>query len=287
MNIKIPYNIYEKERISDQDFDRLSTFVTHHYGIKLPKVKKVMVEGRLQKRLRATGVGNFNTYLELIFSEQGKAEIVNMIDAISTNKTDFFRESAHFDYLITHLLPTYLEVKNKKNISIWSAASSTGEEIYTLAMVFEEYNSKQEFSGKIDYKILGTDISVEAIKTAKSAVYAYDRIKDVPLELRDKYFLRSKDRSANKVRVIPTLRSKATFQRLNLMDNQYTLSGEFDIIFCRNVLIYFDKETQEAVINKLCQKLRVGGLFFLGHSESIIGKNVPLEQLKPTIYKRI
>jgi len=286
VDLKLPY-INEKERISDEEFQRLSVFVTKNYGIKLPQIKKIMVEGRLQKRLRITQTNNFRNYLALIFSDEGKAEIVHMIDAISTNKTDFFREPSHFELLTDHLLPNYLSKNQKKQISIWSAASSTGEEIYTLAMSIEELNESRDFSDKIDYKILGTDISVEAIKTAVSAVYNQDRIKDLPVALRNKYFLRSKDREAKQVRVISGLRNKTTFQRLNLMDSQYAVSGEFDVVFCRNVLIYFDKITQEAVINKLCQKLKKGGYFFLGHSESIIGKEVPLKQLKPTVYEKI
>lgn len=287
MSSELPYIAYEKQKLTDAEFNRISTFVTGNFGIRLPKEKKVMVEGRLQKRLRATGCSDFKNYLELVFSEQGKEELINMIDAISTNKTDFYRESAHFDFLINTVLPQFREKNQKRNLSIWSAASSTGEEIYTLAMVLEEYNQKISFDQQLDYRILGTDISVEALRQAVNAVYKFDRIKDVPFDLRAKYFLKSKDRESNTVRVIPKLRNRVTFRRLNLVDSHYSLEQNFDIIFCRNVLIYFDKATQESVINKLCGKLSKGGYFFLGHSESILGKNVPLKPILPTIYERI
>lgn len=287
MDLNLPYTVYEKQKLSDTEFGRLSTFVTTNYGIRLPKEKKVMVEGRLQKRLRATGSSNFKIYLEMVFGEGGEDELVHMIDAISTNKTDFYRESAHFDFLTNTVLPEYRELNQKRNLSIWSAAASTGEEIYTLAMVLEEYNLRQKNDKQLDYKILGTDISVEALKQAINAVYKFDRIKDVPYDIRSKYFLKSKNRESNTVRVIPRLRSKATFKRLNLIDGQYDVDQQFDMVFCRNVLIYFDKVTQESVINKLCQRLRKGGYFFLGHSESILGKNVPLKPILPTIYEKI
>ena len=283
----MPYTVYEKQKLTDSEFNRISTFVTGNFGIRLPREKKVMVEGRLQKRLRATGCGSFKAYLELVFGDHGQNELINMIDAISTNKTDFYRESAHFDFLTNTVLPQFREKNQKKNLSIWSAAASTGEEIYTIAMVLEEFNLKVPFDQQLDYRILGTDISVEALRHAINAVYKFDRIKDVPFELRAKYFLKSKDRTSNTVRVIPKLRNKTTFRRFNLIDNQYEMDQKFDIIFCRNVLIYFDKATQESVINKLCEKLSKGGYFFLGHSESILGKNVPLKSILPTIYERI
>ncbi len=284
MSYDISKAFYEKRKLSDTDFRRLSHFITSNYGIKLPPVKKVMVEGRLQKRLKVTGIATFDEYLEYVFSKEGKAELLEMIDAISTNKTDFFRESSHFDFMMNELLPEFS--KSGQRLNIWSAASSSGEEIYSLAIVIEEFNTANE-RNRINYNILGTDISIEILKKAVKAVYHHDRIRELPMPLRNKYFLRSKDRKANLVRVIPELRSKARFKRLNLMDHDYDVENDFDIIFCRNVLIYFDKETQEKVINKLCRKLKVGGYFFLGHSESIIGKNVPLTQLEPTIYKRI
>lgn len=273
-----------KQRMTDAEFKKISEFITSEYGIKLPDFKKTMVEGRLHKRLRTTGIRSFKEYIDLVFSDTGKCELLEMVDAISTNKTDFFRESTHFDFLSNKLLPE-ISSNNQRHLKIWSSAASSGEEIYTIAIVLEEYLA-QSNSSRIDYSILGTDISVDKLKAAVSAVYHNDRIKDIPTALRDKYFLKSKDNNKKEVRVIPSLRSKAEFRRQNLMDARYSVDSDFDIIFCRNVLIYFDKELQERVINKLCDKLKVGGYFFLGHSESIIGKSVPLKQVMPTVYKK-
>ncbi len=283
MSVDIPNNTWhEKKHMTENQFMRLSEYVTENYGIKLPIAKKIMVEGRLQKRLKANGMASFDQYLEYVFSDVGHNELVEMIDAISTNKTDFFREATHFDYLQQSILPAYAN----KSVKIWSAASSSGEEIYTIAIAIEEYNRLNPQS-KVNYSILGTDINVDILKHAIKGVYKHDRINDVPYEIRSRYFLRGKKPNFDLVRVVPHLRSKASFKRLNLMDNDYNVDHDFDIIFCRNVLIYFDKETQEKVINKLCSKLKTDGFFFLGHSESILGKNVPLKQLEPTIYKRL
>lgn len=271
--------------MSDDEFKKISSFITSNYGIKLPDIKKTMVEGRLQKRLRATGITNFKEYIALVFSEEGKAELLEMIDAISTNKTDFFRESLHFDFLTKTLLPKYSNEHTSGTLKIWSSAASSGEEIYTIAFVIEEFIEKMSFP-KINYSIVGTDISVGKLKTAISAIYHSDQVKDVPMELMKKYLLRSKDRNSQMVRVVPSIRKKTTFERLNLMDKTYQLDTNFDVIFCRNVLIYFDKETQERVINRLCNHLKPKGFFFLGHSESIIGKEVPLKQIMPTVYQK-
>lgn len=273
-----------KQRMTEVEFKEISEYITSQYGIKLPDFKKTMVEGRLQKRLRKTGISSFKEYIALVFSDVGKDELVEMVDAISTNKTDFFRESTHFDYLSSTLLPAY-EKNGQRFLKIWSSAASSGEEIYTIAMTMEEY-SNAPTTKRIDYQILGTDISVEKLKEAVTAVYSQERIKDIPVEVRDKYFLKSKDSKKQKVRVVPSLRSKVEFKRQNLMDNRYGVDNDFDIIFCRNVLIYFDKQLQEKVIVKLCDKLKNGGYFFLGHSESIIGKSVPLKQVMPTVYKK-
>ncbi len=281
----IPNIVESPKRMSTDEFKQISEFITTHYGIKLPDFKKTMVEGRLQKRLRKTGIPSFSAYIDLVFSKHGKEELLEMIDAISTNKTDFYRESSHFDFLTGTLLPKFTKEHAGQKLKIWSAAASSGEEIYTIAMVMEEYNST--INGAINYSILGTDISVEKLKTAISAIYPEDRIKDIPVLIRDKYLMKSKDSSRKVVRFIPSIRSKAQFKRLNLMDNRYDVDDDYDIVFCRNVLIYFDKDLQERVINKLCEKLKPGGYFFLGHSESIIGKKVPLKQIEPTVYQKI
>jgi chemotaxis protein methyltransferase CheR len=208
-----------------------------------------------------------------------------MIDQVSTNKTDFFREPAHFEFLNDHVLPEHQKYNSRNPINIWSSAASSGEEIYTIGMSIEEYN--EQHNTKVNYSILGTDISVGILKKAVNAIYDEERIVNIPLELKRRYFLKSKNKLKRTVRINSQLRQKSKFQRLNLMDDFYDVPDNFDVVFCRNVLIYFDKKTQEKVVKKQCMKLRKDGYFFLGHSESIIGLDLPLKQIKPTIYKKI
>ncbi len=278
--------IYQSKLTTSQ-FNKLSDFIYTNYGIKMPPVKQIMLQSRLQKRLRALNMSSFNEYVEYVFSKNGQyEEIIHMMDVVSTNKTDFFREPVHFDFITNQLVPTFMQSNNTARhlFKIWSAGSSSGEEAYTLSIVMEEL--KEKYPG-LDYSILGTDISTKMLQAGTNAVYKQERIDAIPLNIKKKYFLKSKDRTNPTVRLIPKLRQKVMFRRLNFMDQSYTdIKETFDIIFCRNVLIYFDRETQEKVINKLCQKLKPGGFFFLGHSESITNYNVPLTQIKPTIFQR-
>jgi len=280
---EIDYNRIYKCELTDRQFATLSDFIYSNYGIKMPPVKKVMLQSRLHKRLKALGLANFDEYLKYLFSDHAHTEeVVNMVDVVSTNKTDFFREPAHFDFLEEIGLRKIVS-GGVRNVKVWSAGCSSGEEPYTLAICLHNFLS---MSSGVDFSITATDISTKVLKQAKSGVYAEDRINVIPINLKKKYFLKSKDRINSRVKVVELLRNKVTFQRLNFMDQSYPMNGMFDIVFCRNVLIYFDKKTQEAVINKLCSKLKPGGYFFLGHSESTAGLNVPLRQIKPTIFER-
>jgi Methylase of chemotaxis methyl-accepting proteins len=272
-------------KMSAKEFSRLSDFIYSNYGIKMPVEKKIMLQSRLQKRLRALNMSSFAEYVDYVFSKNGHEEIVLMMDQVSTNKTDFFREPHHFDYLVETILPELTSGSVvKKNLKVWSAGCSSGEEAYTLAMVMENY---LEQSNSFDYHIHCTDISTKVLQIAVDAVYKEDRVAVVPLDLKKKYLLRSKDPLKKTVRIAPELRAKTSFARLNLMDSYYDAPDNFDMVFCRNVLIYFDKKTQEKVINKLASKLKRGGYFFLGHSESIMAMNVPLKQIRPTIFIKI
>ncbi len=271
--------------LNDADFTKLSNFIYVNYGIKLPISKKIMLQSRLASRLKINGIKSYADYTKYVLSgEASDSEIVNMIDLVSTNKTDFYRESAHFDFMKEVVLPDFLVADSRQPLKIWSSASSSGEEAYTIAMVISEFI---ENNRKIDFEILGTDISARILEKAKLGIYPMDRVDVIPLSQKKKYLLRSKDQENPMVRIVPSLRAKARFQRLNLMDTSYNVPKDFDIIFCRNVLIYFDRETQEKVINKLCMHLKPGGYFFLGHSESISGIDVPLKPLKPTMFVKI
>lgn len=275
-----------KATLSNEDFKRLSVFIFKEYGIKMPEVKRTMLQSRLHKRLRELNMTNYKEYVDFVFSKEGQDnEVIHMIDVVSTNKTDFFREPVHFEFLHNTVLPEILQnEKQNRLIKIWSAGCSSGEEPYTLAMSMSEYMLEHP---RFDYSILATDISSRILKSAVDAIYKENRVEMLPLQLKKRYLLKSKDRINPTVRIVPDLRRRVTFQRLNFMDSHYNVPENMDIIFCRNVLIYFDRETQEKVINKLCTKLKPDGYFFLGHSESITNFDVPLKQLKPTIFKKI
>ena len=270
-------------KIDDESFDRLSLYVTRTYGIKLPLSKKTMLESRLNKRVKATGFSCYKDFLDFIFSDEGKrSELLNVIDLITTNKTDFFRESAHFEFLTNKYLPAYRNDVGRGDLRVWSAGCSTGEEPYTLLMVMEEYKKQNPDVG---YSVIASDVSIRAIQMAYQGIYELAKTDPVPLELKRQYFLRSKS-DPTLVRVKPQYRKKIQFVRINLMDRDYAvIKSPLDVIFCRNVLIYFDKIVQEQILRRFCTILKPGGLLFLGHSESIIGMNIPLKQIQPTVYQ--
>ncbi len=275
-----------KAQLSQNEFDKLSRFIYKESGIKMPPVKRIMLQSRLQKRLRELKMTNFKDYIEYVFSQEGlNNEIIHMLDVVSTNKTDFFREPVHFDFLTSTVLPEFIDQRTGyKTLKVWSAGCSSGEEPYTIAIVLADFAEKNP---GFDFSIIGTDISTQILQKAIDAVYKEERVANIPLETKRKYLLRSKDRKNPTVKIGSLLRSKVRFGRLNFMDNTYDIADTFDVVFCRNVLIYFDRETQEKVIQKLCTKLRPDGYFFLGHSESIMNMQVPLKQIKPTIFRRV
>ncbi|MEP6583526.1 MAG: CheR family methyltransferase [Ginsengibacter sp.] len=272
--------------MTNTEFNKLSGFILHNYGIKLPLAKKTMLEGRLQKRLRVLHLNSFKDYCDYVFSAEGQQmELVHMIDVVTTNKTDFFREAVHFDFLSNNVLPKYCDRDiSAKPFKVWSAGCSTGEEPYTLAMVMSEFS--QKYPG-FDYNIFATDISSRALHAATTAVYSTEKVSSIPFALKKKYLLKSKDEQKKTVRIIPELRSKVNFKSFNFLESNFSFTQSFNVVFCRNVLIYFDRPTQEKVILKLCSKLETGGYLFLGHSESISNMNLPLVQIQPTTFKKI
>jgi chemotaxis protein methyltransferase CheR len=270
-------------RMDDESFARLSSYVTREYGIKLPVNKRSMLESRLNKKVKSLGLDNYKQFLDHIFSEEEKqGDLLHVIDLITTNKTDFFREPEHFKFLSGNFLPAWTEQANRQTMNVWSAGCSSGEEPYTLVMVLEEFRKRNP---AFNYSLLASDVSIRMIQAAFKGVYTLDKIAAISNEMRRAYFLRSKVQS-DLVRVKPEYRKKINYRRINFMDDGFGLiKHDYDIIFCRNVLIYFDKATQERVIRKFAEHLRPGGLLFLGHSESIMGMNVPFRQLRPTVYQ--
>jgi chemotaxis protein methyltransferase CheR len=275
-------------RLTDRDFDRFSKLVYDHCGIKLPSRKRSMREARLRKRPRAHPLASFEEYAELIFSrDEPTQELIKLIDVVTTNKTDFFREPAHFDYLIQSALPFLIETFGagiNKPLNIWSASCSTGKEPYTLAMVFKEFQlDRPDFR----FDILCTDICTEVLEKFVQGIYAEVKAAPIPEKLKKKYLLRSKDPENRMVRIVPELRSLARFRRLNFMDDNFGFREPFDIIFCRNVIIYFDRPTQERLLSKLVDNLESGRSIFLGHSETLLGLNLPLKLVAPSVYRKI
>lgn len=267
--------------MSDKDFGRLSTFIERELGIKMPPVKKIMLESRLAKRLRLYGFTQFSEYVEYVFSEEGtRSELIHMIDAVTTNKTDFFREADHFDYLLNTVLPHY-HCSASDPFRIWSAGCSTGEEPYTIIMVLEEHRRSD---ASFAYQLTATDISTKVLGHALNAVYEEDKIKLVPYDYKKRYFLKNRDTAKKFVRIKPEFRKKVSFERLNLMDEDFGLPQKFNVIFCRNVIIYFDRRTQEKLIGKFYRQLKPGGILFLGHSETMTGMDIPFKTLAPTVY---
>lgn len=276
--------VFQPVRMTNADFNRLSEFITREFGIKMPPVKKIMLQSRLQKRLKELEMKDFSQYVSFLFSGEGMMhEVMHMIDAVSTNKTDFFRESSHFDFLLNDLLPAYCSPVLKSEYKIWSAGCSSGEEAYTLAIVLSEYMNQNKL---FDFSIFATDISNRVLTAAQNAIYKEILIANIPNNLKEHYFLRSKDREEKQVRIIPELRKKVSFARLNLIDKHYSTPDIYDIVFCRNVLIYFDRNVQERIILNLCSKIHKGGYLFLGHSESITGLDLPLKPVQPTIFEK-
>ncbi|AZS20748.1 protein-glutamate O-methyltransferase CheR [Caulobacter sp. FWC26] len=271
------------EPLSAKNFDRLAVFIHDYSGIKMPGNKKTMLEGRLRRRMRVHGYDNVNDYCRFLFEEHGlDTETVHLIDAVTTNKTEFFREPVHFTYLQEALLPR-LAKAGRREIKVWSAAASTGAEPYTLAMVLDAFCREQR---GLDYAIFATDICTEVLSQALDGRYPASMIDPVPVAFRRRYVRQSRDASRHEVRIAPSLREKVLFGRLNLMEEDYPLDQDMDIIFCRNILIYFDKATQAKVLSRLCRHLRPNGHLFLGHSESIVGLDLPVRQVANTVFQR-
>ena len=276
-------SLYEPEPLTAANFQRLATFIHGYAGIKMPASKHTMLEGRLRRRLRALGMADVNDYCRFLFEEDGLAdETIDLIDAVTTNKTEFFREPAHFDFLLEQGLPALAE-EGKRRIKIWSAACSTGAEPYTIAMIMEEFRQARR---DMDYSILCTDICTEVLAEALAGRFSVEMIEPVSAARRQRYLMWARDPARAEVRIKPHLRAKLSFARLNLMDETYPVDADMDIIFCRNMLIYLDKPTQAKVLERLCGRLSPGGYLLLGHSESIVGLDLPVVQVANTVFQK-
>jgi len=270
--------------LSQKSFARFAAYITGELGIKMPDSKITMVQSRLLHRARELRLHSLDDYVNYFFSSTNDEERQNLINAITTNKTDFFREPEHFDYLVKTALPTLRAGVDPRTsrLNVWSAACSSGQEAYTLAMVLSEYAAQ---NGGLEFAILGTDISTKVIELARTAIYDKELLDPIPIALRKKYLLSGKGDRSNLARINPLLRARATFHQLNFMDESYAIQDMFDIAFCRNVLIYFDHKTQESVICKICRNIKPGGYLFVGHSESLAGMDIPARQVTTAVFR--
>lgn len=277
------------DQLSEHRFRQVSALVERDVGIQLPLTKRVMVEGRLRKRARTLGLENVEAYCDALF-DGGllAAEYQQLVDLVTTNKTDFFREPEHFSLLRSEIVPRLLAERRHRpdaRLKVWSAACSTGAEAYTIAMVLDDMAKLSRPAFR--YSILGTDISTQVLETAERAIYPAGMLDPVPAELRRRYVLRHRDRARQECRIAPELRTQVQFTQLNLMAPSYPFDRDVDVVFCRNVLIYFDQPTQVAVLSRLIGHLRPGGYLLVGHSETAAGNGLPgLQSVVSTVWRR-
>ncbi len=271
--------------LKDKTFKKFSSLIYNHAGIVLSDIKKQLVKSRLAKRVYALGLKSYEEYYKHLETDnfQG-AEMVFMLDAISTNKTSFFRENAHFELLKNTLLPELVEKMGGRGVmKLWSAACSTGEECYTLCIVLSEFLQNYP---SMDFHILATDISTQVLQKAQLGIYNIEQAEDIGTPLMRRYFQRGHNNFRGRIRVKEELRSHCTFKRLNFMDPNWKLNDSFDIIFCRNAMIYFDKPTQARLVERFHQHLKPEGHLFIGHSESLLDSRQLFSYVQPTVYKK-
>ncbi|MFQ5470045.1 MAG: CheR family methyltransferase [Gammaproteobacteria bacterium] len=275
-----------KERdfaFTDSDFVTIRHLVKDHTGISLSDAKKDMVYSRLSRRLRQLELDDFKSYSQLIIDGQGD-ELTHFTNAITTNLTSFFREEHHFNYLANTVLPDIIKNNGaSRRLRIWSAGCSTGEEPYSIAIILKEILPRNQ---TWDAKILATDLDSNVVATAKSGVYSEERIKHISENRKKKWFRQGNQGSAGLVSVSIELKELITFKQLNLLHN-WPMKGPFDVIFCRNVVIYFNKDTQKVLFDRYADLMETGNHLFIGHSESLFKVSDRFELLGQTIYRKI
>ncbi len=267
--------------LTESQFQRISVMVKDLCGINLHLGKKELVKARLSKRLRSLGLGNFDHYADLVRSDTSGVELTLMLDLISTNLTSFFRENEHFRYFAEHIVES-AKSRPSNQLRVWSAGCSSGEEPYTVGIVLSENICDIQ---RWDIRILATDLSTRVLERAKRGLYAANRFDNMPAHIRSRYFTPVRSGDEKVFQVNNQLRSMAHFGRLNLME-PWPMNGPFDVIFCRNVMIYFDKPTQGKLIQRYFDILAPGGTLFIGHSESLTGIKHSFRYVQPTVYEK-
>jgi chemotaxis protein methyltransferase CheR len=275
--------------LNEREFQLFRTLIHRRTGIWLRDGKQIMLASRLGRRLRHYGLSSFAEYYQLVQAAGNEEEIGELINCVTTNKTSFFRELHHFDFLSQTVVPEILHASGRgqaKTISLWSAACSTGEEPYSIAIALEEaLRVQRTYSGEWQIHVTASDIDTKVLETAQRGVYDASVLESVPLDLQKRYFLRGKDNMKGAVKVKEMLTSHVEFLRINLMDAVWPIKGPFDAIFFRNALIYFQQETQDTFLRRMARLLRPRGYLFLGHSEHIPWLHDVLEPLNKTMYR--
>ena len=265
----------------DDLFIKFKELIYQEAGIKLTELKKALIQARLTKRLRHLGIPSYRDYYHYLI-DHFSDEKIEFINAITTNKTEFFRENKHFEFIRDYCLPEF-DGRGKQKIKIWSAGCSTGEEAYSIAITMREFYGG---SASPQVRILATDIDTNVLEKAYSGVYTLDQVKDIDIALLKKYFKRGAGENEGLFRVKDEIRDMILFRRLNLLDESYPMKGKFDIIFCRNVIIYFDRPTQKELFEKFSRYLDDEGYLFIGHSENLTSVSNKFSLLGHTIYRK-
>jgi len=266
--------------LSSIEFQLFQSLVYQQAGISLSEHKKSLIASRLSKRIRDLEFPSFQSYYDFVVSGADPEELTQLLDLISTNKTDFFREPGHFDFLRERIVPT---LASQRSVRIWSSASSTGEEPYTIAMTLWD---AIEGSAQWDCKILASDISTRVLAKAARGIYEAERVATVSSELVRRHFLRGKGDQQGFVKIKSHIAKMVTFRRINLMEEVFPIRNPLDVIFCRNVMIYFDRPTQAKLMAKFFRYLKSGGYLFIGHSESLQWIDHSFTYVAPTIYQK-
>lgn len=272
--------------LSDREFQLFRSLIFEKSGITLNDGKKELVRTRLGSKLRKGGFGSFKDYYNHVLDDRTGEELVTLLDAISTNLTSFFREINHFHYLRNHIIPEIMERKKKdsgKEIRGWSAGCSSGEEPYSLTFTLADILKGDK---GWDVKLLATDISTKVLGRAARGVYTEEQVKTVPKDMASRFLDKTVEDGDRLYKVRPEIKSLIQFKRFNLMTPTFPFRRGFDFIFCRNVMIYFDKPTQQTLINKFYGSLSEGGYLMIGHSESLTGVQHRFKYMQPTIYKK-
>lgn len=276
--VSTQYQSSDSYILTDIQYKKLNRIIYDSAGIDLGENKKELVHARLSKILRKRKIKDFKEYLKLLIDDDSGDELITLLDAIATNVTHFFREESHFDFLVQHIFDN----GNSGSLRIWSAGCSSGEEPYSLAITFCEHMTNPFSAGP---HILATDISTKILSRAMNGIYPMKSVEKLDRNMLKKYFLKGKNSRQGAVRIKKEISNMVTFERLNLIE-PFRVDKGFDVIFCRNVMIYFDKMTRQNIVRKFHDALNPGGYLIIGHSESLNGIQHSYKYIKPTIYRR-